>query len=74
MSSGTGGTRREPQVIRAKLLNELCSLGDGLEPYSRVRFLGTTATYSIQGKTYTVVTLADIELVPAAPARGKDAA
>lgn len=64
-----GGGSREPLVIRAKLNDELVALGDGLEPYQRVRFLGTYKTFQIEGKTWPVISLYEIERTPVAAAR-----
>jgi len=68
-----GGTR-EPQVLRGKLADEFISLADGLEPYTRVRVLATTATYNIDGKTFPVVTFHEIERVTQSPVRAEVAA
>lgn len=63
-----GGTR-EPQVLRGKLTDEFTALADGLEAYTRVRVLATTATYNIDGKTFPVITFHEIERVTQSPAR-----
>lgn len=68
-----GGTR-EPQVLRGKLTEDSIALADGLEAYTRVRVLATTATYTIDGKVYDVVTFHEIERVTPAAARAEAAA
>ena len=64
-----GGDTRDPQIIRGKLVGDLCALGEGLEPYTRVRFLGTYRLFAINGKTYPTVTLTEIERVTTGPSR-----
>lgn len=63
-----GGGAREPLVIRLKLVGDLVALGDGLEPYQRVQFLGTYRVFNIEGKTWPVVTACEIQRVIAAKA------
>ena len=60
-----GGDTRSPQMIRAKLVGDLVALGDGLDPYTRVRWIGTYRLFEIEGKTWPVVTLSEIEKVGA---------
>ena len=68
-----GGTR-EPQVLRGKLVDDTVVLADGLEAYTRVRVLATTATYTIEGKVYDVIIFHEIERVTQGPARAEAAA
>jgi len=68
-----GGTR-EPQTLRGKLIDDSCSLADGLEPYTRVRVLATTATYNIDAKTFVVITFHELERVTQSPVRPEVAA
>lgn len=63
-----GGGSREPQIIRAKLVDELTALGDGLEPYARVRFLATYAEFKIDNRNYSVMTVTELERVTSSPA------
>lgn len=60
-----GGDTHSPQIIKGKLIGSLTALGDGLEPYTRVRWIGTYRLWEIEGKLFPTVTLSEIEKVGA---------
>lgn len=54
---------REAQTLRGKLVGPACALADGLEPYTKVAFLGVYRSGAYKGIEYHSVALAALERI-----------